>query len=56
MIPEAFTVPQSDVLDSIVQYDSNVIGSDHSNVSDYLSDYESLNEYRKSFLDERWNI
>ena len=58
IIPRDFTVLQSDVLDLVVQYDSNVIGSDHSNVSDALSECESLNEYRKSFLmkDEPWYI
>ena len=47
MIPEAFAVPQSNVLDSMVRHVPNVIGSDHSNVRDDLSECESLNEYRK---------
>ena len=50
MIPEAFAVPQSNVLDSMVRHVPNVIGSDHSNVRDDLSECESLNEYRKYFL------
>ena len=47
MIPADFTVPQSDVLDSVVRFDSNIIWSNHSNISDDLSECESLNEYRK---------
>ena len=50
MIPKAFALSQSNVLDSMVRHVPNVIGSDHSNISDDLSECESLNEYRKSFL------
>lgn len=46
MIPEDFIVPQSDVVDSIVWYDSNVIGSDHRNVSDDLSECENRKPFQ----------
>ena len=50
MIHEDFAVLQSDVLDSMVRYVTNIKGSDRINVRDNLSECESLNEYRKSFL------
>ena len=40
MIPEDFIVPQSDVVDSIVRYDSNV------NVSDDLSECENRKPFQ----------
>ena len=42
MIPEDFTAPYSDVLDSVVRYDSNVIENDHINMSGDLSKCESF--------------
>ena len=41
-------------LGSVVRYNSNTIGSDHSNVSDDLAECENLNEYIKIILNERW--
>ena len=43
MISDDFVVPQPNVLGSMVRYVPNIIGSDHSNVSDDLSECERLN-------------
>ena len=45
-----FAFPDPNVLESIVPYRSNKIGSDHSNISGDLSDCESLKEYTKKIM------